>query len=53
MVRPSVAVPAVFVIVHVMRSPFTGVTEKEVPEPDGNTVGDPPLALVHEIELAY
>ena len=53
MVRPRVAVPAVLVIVQLMRSPLAGVTENDVPVPDGNTVGDPPVALEHEMELAY
>ena len=53
LVIPSVAVPAVFVMVQVMTSPLVGVTENEVPVPDGRTVTEPAFAFEHEIELAY
>lgn len=51
--RPRVAVPAVFVIVQVMRSPLAGVTEKDVPAPDGKKVEEPDAAFEHEMLPAY
>ena len=38
---------------QVIVSPFAGVTENEVPEPLGRTVGEPELLFVQEIELRY
>jgi hypothetical protein len=53
LVRASDAVPAVFVMVQLMLSPFAGVTENDVPLPLGSVVDEPPFVLVHEIELPY
>src|SRR2546423_569828 len=41
----------VLVMVQVMLSPLAGVTENDVPLPDGSVVLEPPAVLVHEIEL--
>ena len=53
LVRPSVAVPAVFEKVQVMLSPFAGVTLNDWPAPEGNTVAEAPFVFEHEIELKY
>ena len=41
---------AVFVMVQEITSPPAGVIAKDVPEPDGSTVDEPAVELVHEIE---